>query len=124
MLAVLGALVAAGAVVVGDASGSGAARRAPIVTIVRHGGLCVTGTECRWVLRITDTAVTGQGYVSRPLSARERAALLRAIGRLDLGAETIYRFRGFPYPVASCTYDLRCVEAVRLVERLLATLRS
>src|SRR5262245_54753287 len=87
---------------------------APIVTIVRHGGLCVSGTECRSVLRISDTSVAGAGYVARPLSARERAALLQAIDRLDIavlrkhpfrgtcptaydGMESLYRFRGFAY---------------------------
>jgi hypothetical protein len=111
-----------------------------IVTIMRHGGLCVTGTECRATLQITDTKISGAGYVPRRLKASERAALLRAIRMLNLasirahpftgtcpvaydGTESIYRFRGFSKPLASCTYDLRGVRAVTLTERLLATLK-
>jgi len=117
-----------------------AASPQPIVTITRHGGLCVTGSECRSTLRIGDTTISGEGYRPRRLTAAERAALLAAIAKLNLrylkahpfkgtcpiaydGSEAIYRFRGFGRPVASCTYDLRGVEAVRLVERLLGTLK-
>lgn len=113
----------------------------PIVTIVRHGGHCVTGKECRWVFRISDTTISGAGYKPRRLAPAERRNLLRAIGALDPaylrshpfrgtcpiaydGSESIYRFRGFQRPLASCTYDLRGVRAVQLVERLLASLRS
>jgi hypothetical protein len=111
----------------------------PIVSVIRHGGLCVTGRECRSTLRIDDTTISGDGYVPRRLKASERVALLRAIGRLDAkylqahpfvgtcptaydGSESIYRFRGFPRSLASCTSDLRGVDAVRLAERF-ATLR-
>ena len=111
----------------------------PIVSVTRHGGLCVTGSECRSTLRISDRTISGDGYVSRRLRASDRAALLRAISTLDAGylrahpfagtcptaydgSETIYRFRGFPRALASCTYDLRGVTAVRLAERLLGTL--
>jgi hypothetical protein len=121
------------------ASGSAAAP-APIVTVVRHGGLCATGSECRWVLRITDTSISGDGYVSRRLTPTSRASLLRAIRKLSLaslrahpfkgtcptaydGAESTYRFRGFTTALPSCTYDLSGVEAVRLTNRLLATLK-
>lgn len=110
-----------------------------IVTVVRHGGLCSTGMECRSVLRITDTAISGQGYVTRRLTPAARTRLLRAVRRLDPaylrrhpfkgtcpvaydGTESIYRFRGFARPLASCTYDLSGVAAVREVERLLGTL--
>jgi hypothetical protein len=112
----------------------------PIVTVMRHGGLCAAGSECRSLLRIGDSTISGQGYVSRPLSRSARAALLRAIAKLDAaylrahpftgtcptaydGAESIYRFRGFAHALPSCTYDLRGVEAVRLTNRLLATLK-
>jgi len=122
------------------AAGSDDKVNMPIVTVIRHGGLCVSGTECRFVLRVTDTSVMADGYVTRRLSRLERATLLRAIDRLDLamlrrhpfkgtcptaydGTESIYRFRGFAYPLAACTYDLQRVPAVRLVEALLATLR-
>jgi hypothetical protein len=112
----------------------------PIVSVTRHGGLCVSGSECRSTLRIGDTTISGDGYKPRRLEPGERLALLRAIHALDTqylrahpfagtcpvaydGSEAIYRFRGFPHTLASCTYDLRRVEAVRLTERLLATLR-
>ena len=121
------------------ASGSAAAP-APIVTVVRHGGLCASRSECRWVLRITDTTISGDGYVSRRLTPASRTALLRAMKKLSFaylrahpfkgtcptaydGAESIYRFRGFATALPSCNYDLRNVEAVRLTDRLLATLR-
>ena len=114
---------------------------APIASVTRHGGLCVTGRECRSTLRIDDTTISGDGFAPRRLKAIERVALLRAIGKLDAnylrthpfagtcptaydGSETIYRFRGFARPMASCTYDLGGVEAVWLAERLLGTLRT
>jgi hypothetical protein len=111
----------------------------PIVTVVEHGGLCRSG-ECRTVFRITDTTITGSGYVPRRLAASDRAALLGAIRALrpayfrahpftgmcptayDL-TESIYRFRGFARPLASCTYDLRGVKAVALTDRLLRKLK-
>jgi hypothetical protein len=122
------------------ASSGTAAAPAPIVTVVRHGGLCASGSECRSLLRITDTTISGDGYVSRRLPPASRLALLRAIKKLSLAylrahpfkgtcptaydaAESTYRFRGFRTALPSCTYDLRGVEAVRLTKRLLATLR-
>jgi hypothetical protein len=66
----------------------------PIVVVVRHGGLCVTGAECRSELRIDDATVSGEGYRSRPLAASERAALLRAIGKLDLRSIRARPFTG------------------------------
>jgi hypothetical protein len=128
------------AAVLGVAASTAAGATAPIVTVTRHGGLCLTGTECRSTLRIDDRTISGDGYVSRRLKPAERAALLTAIGKLDLkvirarpftgtcpiaydGQEAIYRFRGLPRALPGCTYDLRGVEAVRLVERLLGSLR-
>ena len=113
----------------------------PLVLVIRHGGLCATGAECRSTFRITDTTISGDGFEARRLRAGERAAILRAIKALnsvDLranpfkgtcptaydGQESIYRFRHFARPLASCHYDLRGVVAVRLTERLLATLRA
>ena len=136
--AILAALFAASSGVAGTASTGAAA--GPIVTVVRHGGLCVSGTECRSVLRITDTTISATGLLPRRLRPSERTALLRSIRLLDLaairahpfvgtcpiaydGTESIYRFRGFTPPLASCKYDLRRVQAVRLTERLLATLK-
>ena len=120
---------------------SEAASSEPIVKVIRHGGLCAAGTECRSVVRITDTAISGPGYISRRLSRTARVELLRDIASLDIakvrkhpfngtcptafdGAESIYQFRGFPYPLASCTYDLRGVQAVRRLDRLLVALRT
>ncbi len=113
---------------------------APIVVVTRHGGHCVTGTECRSTLRIDDASISGDGFVPRRLKASERHALLRAIGKLNAkvlrarpftgtcptaydGTESIYRFRGFPRSLPSCTYDVQGVEAVRLTERLLGALK-
>ena len=143
-LVVAAVLLAAsfGGAMVGAAAASPAVvgTAVPIASVTRHGGLCATGRECRSTLRIDDTTISGDGYASRRLKASERSALLRAIGMLDTryfrahpfagtcptaydGSESIYRFRGFSRPLASCTYDLRGVEAVRLAERLLGTLR-
>jgi hypothetical protein len=122
------------------ASPAGVGAVAPIVSVIRHGGLCVTGRECCSTLRIDDTTISGGGYAPRRLKAAERVALLHAIRALDAtylrdhpfagtcptaydGSESIYRFRGFSRSLASCTYDLRGVEAVRLAERLLGGLR-
>jgi hypothetical protein len=122
------------------ASASSNPAPAPIVTIVRHGGLCAGGSECRHVLRITDTKISGQGYLPRRLAPSARTALLRVLTRIDLaylrahpftgtcptaydGTESVYRFRGFPRALPSCTYDLRGVEAVRQTERLLSILK-
>jgi len=124
----------------GSTAATAEARAKPIVTVVRHGGLCMTGMECRDVLRITNTTISGAGLVPRLLRPSERRALLRAVRKLDIGtirahrftgtcpiaydgAESIYRFRGFAQALASCTYDLRQVQAVRLTERLLASLK-
>jgi len=129
-------------VLLGAGSGDATAQLTPalIVTVVRHGGLCATGTECREVLRITKTTISGTRRSPRRLQRSERDRLVRAIRTLDLasirahpftgtcpvaydGTESIYRFRGVSLALASCTYDLRQVQAVRLTERLLATLR-
>jgi len=119
------------------------APRGPIVTVLRHGGLCSAGrdrpgVECRFEIRIGDRSVVAGSLVRRLPPAR-RAELLRAIGALELravrahpfrgtcptaydGQESVYSFRGFRQPLASCTYDLRRVRAVQLTERLLASL--
>ena len=120
-----------------------AAASPPIVTVVRHGGLCLTpagGMECRQGLRITDTTISSPGYVTRRLTRRDRAELLYAIARISPaylrahpfrgtcpvsydGEESIYRFRGFRKPLASCAYKLGGLQAVRVTERLLASLK-
>jgi hypothetical protein len=136
VVAVLGVLLAAAS------RGSNTEIQAgePIVTVIRQGGLCYPGAECRTTLRIGDATISGEGYRPRRLTPGERRALLRAIGKLDVaylrahpftglcptaydGPETTYRFRGFPRRLPGCTYDLRGVEAVRLTEKLLTSLR-
>ena len=112
--------------------------RSPLVTVHRQGGLCMQGADCRTTFRIADTRVTGEGFRARPLRDAERRALVRAIAKLDRrtlrrfrgtcptafdGPESIYRFRGFAVELPSCTYDLQAVEAVRVTERILASLR-
>jgi hypothetical protein len=116
------------------------AKPKPIVTVVRHGGLCIPGRECRSVLRITDTTISAPGHLPRRLKPSERAALLRAVRMLDLahlrahpfkgicptasdGSELIYRFRGFSQALATCRFELRGVKAVSLTDQLLATLK-
>ena len=140
--AVAAALLAgsSGVLGAGSAAASAHATVRPIVTVVRHGGLCLSGTECRTLLRITDRTISAAGFVPRRLQPSERTALLCSIRTLDFGSirahpfegtcpiaydgtESIYRFRGFSRPLASCTYDLRRVQAVRLTERLLASLK-
>ncbi len=125
----------------GAASGSGSPVQSvePIVSVIRQGGFC-RRMECRSTLRIDDTTISGDGYTPRRLKTGERLALLGAIRKLALpylrahpfagmcptaydGSESIYRFRGFARPLASCTYDLQGVDAVRLAEQLFKTLR-
>src|SRR5262245_10480838 len=93
----IGALLAAVAGTLGTgAAGAGTASTPPrpIVTVVRHGGLCISGSECRTVLRITDTTISGPGYLPRRLGAAERSALLRSIRLLDLAAIRAHPFTG------------------------------
>ena len=135
--ALIVAAIAAALLAAGSAS---AASPPPIATVVRHGGLCVSGSECRTVFRITDRTISAPGYRPRRLAPADRLALLRAIRLLNMpylrahpftgtcpiaydGSESVYRFRGFARPLPGCTYDLRGVRAVRIAERLLATLR-
>jgi hypothetical protein len=121
------------------ASPSEAAKQ-PLVVVVRHGGLCVTRTECKTMFRITDTTISGDGYRPRALSSTARRSLIRAIGDVSPAylrshpfkgicpiaydaPESIYRFRGFTPSIPSCKCDVRGLEAVRLTERLLAALK-
>jgi hypothetical protein len=109
---------------------------APLVVVTMHGGLCVSGRECRSVYRITETAVLDQsGKKLHAISRAQRRRLERAIGRIDLaevrkhpftgtcptaydGSEMIFAFRGVRAKLASCRYDLSRVEAARLATRL------
>ncbi len=108
----------------------------PLVVVTRHGGLCMAPSDCRMVLRITDTTIW-DGHRSRPLSPAARRSLIFAIHDLTSaylrkhpfkgtcpmasdGQESIYRFRGFTPSIPSCKYDVRGIRAVRLTESLLA----
>jgi hypothetical protein len=113
----------------------------PIVTVVRDGGFCPDAwIECRPVFRISDTTISSPGYVTRKLTRSDRAKLLHAIARISPaylrahpfrgtcpvaydGAQSIYRFRGFRTPLATCDYELEGLQAVRVTERLLASLQ-
>src|SRR5262245_14876630 len=86
--------IAVPVVALAAAAAASASTPAPIVTVVRHGGLCATGSECRSVLRITDTTISGDGYVSRRLTAASRASLLRAIKQLSLAYLRAHPFKG------------------------------
>jgi hypothetical protein len=66
----------------------------PLVTVVRHGGLCVTRSDCRTVYRVTDTRITAAGFLPRRLAPAERRSLLRAIRALDLAAVRARPFTG------------------------------
>ena len=126
-----------------QAGGSHAASGAPqpIVTVVRRGGLPAPGGQrADRHFRISDTTISGDGYRPRPLKPTELLALRRAVAALNRpylrahpfkgicptasdGIESVYRFRGFEPTLASCTYDLRGVQAVRVTERMLAKLK-
>jgi hypothetical protein len=114
------------------------AAQAPIVTVTRRGGLCLARTECKQVLRITQTTISGEGFFPRRLRPADGTALLRAVAALDVkrlrpfrdtcptsydARESVYRFRGVAKLLPSCTYDLKRVKAVQVTERLLATLK-
>ena len=73
----------------------------------------------------SDTTISGDGYRPRSLTPGERLSLpfRGTCPTASDGIESIYRFRGFAPTLASCTYDLRGMQAVRLTERLLAKLR-
>ncbi len=78
----------------GDAHAATAQVRPPIVSVVRHGGLCISGSECRSTFRITDTIVTGDGYRARRLKPAERAELLRALKAFDPAYLAAHPFTG------------------------------
>ena len=127
----------------GAASQAGGSRAAsgapqPIVSVVRRGGHPAFGGQSGGrQFRISEKTISGDGYRPRPLKPSERLALRRALAALNRpylrahpfkgicptasdGIESIYRFRGFAPTLASCTYDLRGVQSVRLTEQLLA----
>jgi hypothetical protein len=105
-----------------------------IVSVFRFNGFCRAAT-CRWTARIGST-IARDGYGARRLERRERAVLLRAMRKLNVryfrrhpgtclidGPVTSYRFRGFPLELNSCRHNLRGIEAVQIVDWLLATLK-
>jgi hypothetical protein len=121
------------------ASGAGSAGAASnpqlLVRISASGGFCPESV-CNWGGRITTTTISADGHRSRRITVSERRALTRAITQLDPaslppfkgtcpiaydGQERSYRFHGKP-ELRSCTYDLRRVRAVQLVDRMLASL--
>ena len=132
-------LLALGIVVLATiGAGSGAAalpRPDLLVSVSATGGLC-PARVCSWSARITTTMISAEGRQSRRLTLLERRALAAAIAQLRPsalppftgtcpiaydGQELTYRFRG-KRALRSCTYDLRGVRAVQLVNRLLASL--
>ena len=131
-------LLLVGLVVLAAAAGSAlAATPAPqlLVAVNATGGFCPPNM-CHWSARITTTTISAEGRRARRITAAERAALTQAIVRLKVatlpkfkgtcpiaydGQELHYRFRGKP-ELRSCTYDLRRVRAVQLVDRLIASL--
>lgn len=119
----------------GAGSADAASKPQLLVSVSASGGLCPTSV-CRWGARITTTTISAEGHRSRRLTLSERRALTRAIAQLEPaslprfagtcpiaydGQELTYRFRG-TRALRSCTYDLRRVRAVQLVDRLLASL--
>ena len=76
------------------AAASTQAATKPLVVVVRQGGLCMVGSECRTVFRITDTTVSGDGYRARPLTLAVRRSLIRAIVDLDAAYLRRHPFKG------------------------------
>ena len=147
--AILLSLIVTAASLAGTGSASlqrspSSAARAPIATVVQHGGLCFQGrghpgVECRSTATVTDRWISAPGFRRRALKETERADLLSAIGQIKAeylrrhpfrgvcptaydGQESIYRFRGFGRELASCTYGLSGVRAVTLANRLIRQL--
>jgi hypothetical protein len=124
-------------VLAASVAGSATATTKPqlLVTVSASGGRCPTHI-CHWGGRITTTTISADGRRPRSLTAAERLALTRTIAQLNPaslppfagtcpvaydGQERTYRFSG-KRVLRSCTYDLRHVKAVQLVDRLLASL--
>jgi hypothetical protein len=120
--------------------GGDAAPLAPdptLVTVRTEGGLCPPGGDCSEMWTITaDLAREKGGRLETRLDEAERRVLTAAIEQLDYEQiakhpfvgmcptatdvpERIYLFRGLEQELASCTYDLERVEAVRLVNVLI-----
>ena len=118
------------------AESAGAAAKPPVlVTVSARGGLCPP-SMCHWGATITTTTISATGHKPRRLTVPERRALLLAITELHPaslppftgtcpvaydGQELSYVFRG-KRVLRSCTYDLRKVRAVQMVDRLVASL--
>ena len=124
-------------VMVACLAGSAAATTTPqvLVRVSATGGLCPP-SMCKWGARITTTTISAEGRRPRRITVAERRALLLAMKQLEPatlpkftgtcpiaydGQERHYRFRG-KREIRSCTYDLRRVKAVQLVDRLIASL--
>ncbi len=73
---------------------SDAASSEPIVKVILYGGLCAIGRACRFVVRITNTAISGRGYVPRRPSRTARAKLLRDIATVEIVTLRKHLFNG------------------------------
>lgn len=106
-----------------------------LVSVSSSGGHCPISV-CHWGARVTTTTISVEGHRSRRLTLLERRTLAAAIAQLRPaslppftgtcpiaydGQELTYRFRG-KRELRTCTYDLRRVRAVQLVDRLIASL--
>lgn len=108
-----------------------------VAEVTLSGGLCPIET-CRTTHRLgRDGRLWRDGRLVRRVPSREVATLLRAIARIDLvelrrhpftgicptaydGQEASYRFRGVATVLRSCRWQVRRLEAVRLLDRLVA----
>ena len=108
----------------------------PLATVTFRGGLCPPGACTQEWTITTEAARDDSGKLVRPLDEHEREELMAAIEKLDYAQivnhpfdglcsvaydypERIYRFRGLEQKLATCTFDLEGVEAVRLVNALI-----
>ena len=130
-------LVVLAALAAGPAAAVAPTKPVLLVGVSASGGFC-RPNACHWEARITTSTINADGRRPRRLTVAERKALLLAITQLKPaslppftgtcpiaydGQEFAYRFRG-KRALRSCTYDLRRVRAVQLVNRLVASLRS
>jgi hypothetical protein len=129
-------IVAAAAAAVLSGAATATPKPALLATVELRGGLCATGSECRFVYRITETAVIRQdGRRLRTVAPAEARRLRAAIAKMSPaevrrhpfrgvcptaydGSEAVYSFRGVPGKLPSCRYDLSHVTAVELAARL------
>jgi hypothetical protein len=116
---------------------SAAAGLDPLVTARYTGGLCRSGLCDQRLRLLPDGRLLRDGKVVRRVGAARLRELRRAIARIDLtdvrahpftgtrptaydGSEAVYRFQSITTALASCTWDLERVPAVRIFERIIA----